>query len=200
MYKMQFEVSIYFKFWAFPTQSKTNFPFFLGQVLNYWAKFFFFLILVGFSSCKVEFYQPSCWFYSLPNLIVFQQLVTLYLDGILVKVVSEIVWRNAQECARKIGTRDWILLLQATKSYTHARHTRSWSVVPARALQDKIGQLAIQLPRGWNLRLSQATRPSREAALFWKTWLFTFYSHPSINILIPTKEWELPERILREKP
>ena len=117
----------------------------------------------------------------MPNLLVFQQLVTLYLGGILVRVVSEIVWRNAQECARKIGTRDWILLLQATKSYTRARHTRSWSVVPARALQDKIGQLAIQLPRGWNLRLSQATRPSREAALFWKTWLFTFYSHPSIN-------------------
>ena len=35
IYKMQFEVNIYFKFWAFPTQPKTNFPFFLGQVLNY---------------------------------------------------------------------------------------------------------------------------------------------------------------------
>ena len=41
--------------------------------------------------CKVEFYQPSCWFYSVPNLLVFQQLVTLYLGGILVRVVSEIV-------------------------------------------------------------------------------------------------------------
>ena len=58
--------------------------------------------------CKVEFYQPSCWLYSVPNLLVFQQLVTLYLGRILVKVVSEIVWRNAQECARKIGTPDWI--------------------------------------------------------------------------------------------
>ena len=42
------------------------------------------------------------------NLLLFQQLVTLYLGGILVRVVSEIVWRNAQECARKTGTRDWI--------------------------------------------------------------------------------------------
>ena len=42
------------------------------------------------------------------NLLVFQQLVTLYLGGILVRVVSEIVQRNAQECARKTGTRDWI--------------------------------------------------------------------------------------------
>ena len=41
--------------------------------------------------CKVEFNQPSCWFYSAPNLLVFQQLVTLYLGGILVRVVSEIV-------------------------------------------------------------------------------------------------------------
>ena len=41
--------------------------------------------------CKVEFYQPSCWLYSVQNLLVFQQLVTLYLGGILVRVVSEIV-------------------------------------------------------------------------------------------------------------
>ena len=41
--------------------------------------------------CKVEFYQPSCWLYSVPNFLVFQQLVTLYLDEILVRVVSEIV-------------------------------------------------------------------------------------------------------------
>ena len=41
--------------------------------------------------CKVEFNQPSCWLYSVPNLLVFQQLVTLYLDGILVRVVSEIM-------------------------------------------------------------------------------------------------------------
>ena len=41
--------------------------------------------------CKVEFYQPSCWLYSVPNLLVFQQLVTLYLSGILVRVVSKMV-------------------------------------------------------------------------------------------------------------
>ena len=41
--------------------------------------------------CKVEFNQPSCWLYFVPNLLVFQQLITLYLGGILVRVVSEIV-------------------------------------------------------------------------------------------------------------
>ena len=40
---------------------------------------------------KVEFNQPSCWLYSVPNLLVFQQLITLYLGGIFVRVVSEIV-------------------------------------------------------------------------------------------------------------
>ena len=41
--------------------------------------------------CKVEFYQPSCWFYFVINLLIFQQLVTLYLGEILVRIVSEIV-------------------------------------------------------------------------------------------------------------
>ena len=40
--------------------------------------------------CKVEFNQPS-WLYSASNLLVFLQLLTLYLGGILVRVVSEIV-------------------------------------------------------------------------------------------------------------
>ena len=51
----------------------------------------------------------------MPNLVVFQQLVTLYLGEILVRVVSEIVWRNAQECTRKIKTRDWIS--RVTRNY-----------------------------------------------------------------------------------
>ena len=49
------------------------------------------------SFCNVEFYQPSCWLYSVPNLPVFQQLVTLYLGGILVKVVSEIVCKKNRD-------------------------------------------------------------------------------------------------------
>ena len=40
--------------------------------------------------CKVEFNQPFYWFYSMPNLLVFQHLVTLYLGGFVVRVVSEI--------------------------------------------------------------------------------------------------------------
>ena len=40
--------------------------------------------------CKVEFNQPSCWLYSVSNLLIFQYLVTLYLGEIVVRVVSEI--------------------------------------------------------------------------------------------------------------
>ena len=40
--------------------------------------------------CKVEFIQPSNWLYSVPNLLVFQHLETLYLGGFVVRVVSEI--------------------------------------------------------------------------------------------------------------
>ena len=37
------------------------------------------------NTCKVEFNQPSCWLYSVPNLLVFQYLVTLYLGGFCCK-------------------------------------------------------------------------------------------------------------------
>ena len=40
--------------------------------------------------CEVEFIQPSNWLYSVPNLLVIQHLVTLYLGGFDVRVVSEI--------------------------------------------------------------------------------------------------------------
>ena len=39
--------------------------------------------------CKVEFYQPFCWLYSVPNLLVIQYLKTLYLGGNHVRVVCE---------------------------------------------------------------------------------------------------------------
>ena len=46
--------------------------------------------------------------------------------------------------------------VQAARNRTRAKHARSWSVMLAGALQDKIGQLAVLLSRGWISRLSQA--------------------------------------------
>ena len=155
-------------------------------------------------TCKVEFYQPSCWLYSVPNLLVFQQLVTLYLGEILVRVVSEILWRNAQACKKNRDSQlDLVgdLRLQATRNCSRVRHARSWSITPAGALHDKIRQLAIQLPRGWNLRLNQAARLRRKPALFWKTWLFTFHSHPSINTLFcPLKKESFQREFWERNP
>ena len=48
------------------------------------------LIKDGTPICKVKFNQPSYWLYSVPNLLVFQHLVTLYLGGFVVRVISEI--------------------------------------------------------------------------------------------------------------
>ena len=60
----------------------------LGDALC--KRFSFFKIWLWICNCKVEFNQPSCWLYSVPNLLVIQQLVTLYLGGFVVRVVSEI--------------------------------------------------------------------------------------------------------------
>ena len=75
------------------------------------------------------------------------------------------------------GSHGWLAAVSCQKLHTclacqKLKHHASWSTT---------GQLAVQLPRGWNSRLSQAATPSREPTLFWKTWLFTFHSHPSIN-------------------
>ena len=97
-------------------------------------------------------------------------------------------WDSAMKCSRvcKKNRDSWLDFagdsrLQAVRKCTSVRHARNWSVMLAEALQNKIGQLAVLLSRGWMLRLSQAVRPSHEPALFWKTWLFTFHSHPNIN-------------------
>ena len=113
------------------------------------------------------------------------------------------VWESVNKCSRlckETGTRDWISQvargLQVARSCTRAKHVKSWSVMPAGALQDKKYRLTVQLPRGWNSQLSQAASLSCQLTLFWKTWLFTFHFHPSIN----TPHTHKSKRILREKP
>ena len=48
VYKMRFEVGIFFKFWVFSTRPKLIFPFVLVQVLNYRVIYLFFFFWVGF--------------------------------------------------------------------------------------------------------------------------------------------------------
>ena len=132
----------------------------------------------------------------MPNLLVFQHLVTLYLGGLIVRVVSEIEWRLLKSVQENRDSRLDLAgdsRLQAARRSTRAKHAGRWTVMLAGALQDKTGQLAIQLSRNWISRLSQVARPSREPALFWKTWRFTFSSHLSINTPY-THKWERASR------
>ena len=135
--------------------------------------------------CKVEFNQPSCWLYSVPNLLVIQHFETLYLGGNHVRVVCERVWRKAQDCAPSnglaTGSRALIAACKSPKDAHEWSMQRSWTVTPVGALQDKKSNLAIQLAHGLDTRLSQVARPSRQSTLFGKNWLFAFHTHTSIN-------------------
>ena len=112
------------------------------------------------SMCKVEFNQPSYWLYSVPNLLVFQHLVTLYLGGFIVRVVSEIeCWLLKSVQENRDSQLDLVggSRLQAARCSTRAKHAKRWTVMLAGALQDKTGQLAIQLSRDLVKSRGQAT-------------------------------------------
>ena len=87
MYKMQFEVDIFFKFWAFPTQFKTNFSLFLGQVLNYWASFS--LFWVGFPSQHLLGLLNVFFFFGKTRVI---KLLIIYL---ILKIINILIYRES---------------------------------------------------------------------------------------------------------
>ena len=110
--------------------------------------------------CKVEFNQS---FFLLvlfrANLLVIQHLETMYLGGNHVRVMYERVWKNAQDYALKqrLATESHKCLVTSKplKDAHEWSMQRSWTVMPAVALQDKKSRLAIQLARSLNSRLSQ---------------------------------------------
>ena len=104
------------------------------------------------------------------------------------------VWESVKKCLRlcsEVETRGWISReargLKAAKRCTHAEHARKLNSHVSWSTTGQKSSLAIQLARGLNSRLSQVARPSHQPALFWKNWLFTFLTYPTINTLIPTK-------------
>ena len=107
----------------------------------------------------------------MPNLLVFQHLVTLYLGGFDVRIVSEIEWWLLKSVQENRDSRLGLVgdsRLQAAKRSTRAKHARRWTVILAGALQDKKSSLAIQLARGLDSWLSQVARPSHQSTLFGK--------------------------------
>ena len=144
-----------------------------------------------------------CWLYFVPNLLVIQQLDTLYLGENYVRVVCERVWR-IQLC---VYSKSFLRLelvsdsrLITHQNATHVKHAESWRLTTIGALQDKKGQSGLAVIS----RLKLVTHPSSEwiarTPCFAEKCLFTFLAYPTINTLIPTKCRELPELILREKP
>ena len=132
----------------------------------------------------------------------------MYLGGNHVRVVSERVWRNAQDCARMqrlaVGTRGWLATGKSPKLAHLWSIQGTWRVMPAVALQDKSPRLARPLACGLNSRLSPVAWPSRQTTLFGKNWLFAFLSH--FTIYRPLYPWnvecfqrEFWERNPREK-
>ena len=99
--------------------------------------------------------------------------------------MCERVWRNTQVCAKlqglTIGTCGWLAAGKLLDDVHEWSMQRRWTITPAGALQDKKSNLAILFARNLNSRLSQVARPSRQPALFWKTRLFAFHYHSSIN-------------------
>ena len=77
--------------------------------------------------CKVEFNQPSYWLYSVPNLLVFQHLVIVYLGGFVVRVVSEVECRMLKSVQENRVSRLDLAgdsRLQAAKCTTRVKHVR----------------------------------------------------------------------------
>ena len=154
--------------------------------------------------CKVEFYQPSCWLYSMPNLLIFQQLVTLYLGGILVRVVSEIVWRIIQDCAKKqgltAGSHRW---LAACKPPECCTRTKMPKVEESRQLlhyKKKVPGWPGRLLVTWTHDSTQSRCQVTRTTCLGKNNFSHSFSSYYIYTLIPMILKELPERILREKP
>ena len=114
------------------------------------------------------------------------------------------VWESMKKCLKlcsEVETRSWISWeacgLQAAKRCTRTEHARELNSHASWSTTGQKSSLAIQLARGLNSRLSQVARPSRQPVLFWKNWLFTFLTYPTINTLIPTK---CGVAIQKEKP
>ena len=142
------------------------------------------------------------WLYSMPNLLTFQKLDTLYLGGNHVRVVCENV-KNSSVCAfREVlatGSCEWLVTDNSPTCHTceackKLKGHDNWSTLGQKGQSD----LEVIL---W---LKLATQPSSEwvarTPYFVEKCLFTFVTYPTINTLIPTKCREFPERILREKP
>ena len=103
-------------------RSSTSLASCLPLMFRYILNLFFFSFFPFLVCCKVEFNQPSCWLYSVPNLLVIQHLQTLYLGGNHVRLICKRVWRKTQDYALSKGLVTGSRGLQVTKGCTRVKH------------------------------------------------------------------------------
>ena len=124
------------------------------------------------TSCKVEFNQPSCWLYFVPNLLVFQQLETLYLGGNHVRIVCVREYEELLKCVQRSKDSQLDLTdgsqLQATKLKHMCQACQKLKRHASCSLQDKSPRFAKLFTRGLNSRLNPVARSSRHNTLFGK--------------------------------
>ena len=128
--------------------------------------------------CKVEFNQPSCWLYSMPNLLVFQQLETLYLGGNHVKVVCVRECEELLKCVQRSRDSQLDFMGGSRLQVTRLKHTcqacQKLKRCASCSLQDKSPRLARLFAHGLNSRLNPVARSSYQNTLFGIIRLFTF--------------------------
>ena len=128
----------------------------------------------------------------------------MYLGKNHVRVVYERVWRIIQDWAKKQGlaarsrgwlaarSRGWLAACKPPECYTHAKHARSWRVMPT-VWRVTTGQKS-QTGQAICSRLELATQPSREVKSpehpVWEKLTFHIPSHPTIYIPLYPRFWE----------
>ena len=135
--------------------------------------------------CKVEFNQPSCWLYSVPN---FAYNLAINNPVFMCESCKGSVWKSVKKCWKlcsEAGTCSWISRvahsLQAARRCTRVKYAEKLN---RHASCSNTGQ-RVQSGHSIISWLRLATQSSREAKSpvhsVMKKWLFPFLSHSSIN-------------------
>ena len=143
-----------------------------------------------------------CWLYSVSNLLVIQQLETLYLSRNYVRVMCERVWRFDRVWTFKsiLATDLRVVTRQkfhTCEAYRKLKGRDSWITTGKKVQSD---HSVIWRPVMSHSRLIPVTSHLTKQPVLQKNDFSHSFSYPTINTLIPTKCRELLERILRDKP
>ena len=135
--------------------------------------------------CKVEFNQPFCWLYFIPNLLAIKHLETLYLCGNHVRVVCERVWRKAQKCAfyrdSRLDLMSGLWLASRQKRHTCEACRGAEESCKLLHYRTKVPDWPGSKLMTWTRDSIQSQGQVTQPLYYKKNWPFTFQTHTSIN-------------------